>query len=796
MRPPSEASRAAPAGHALLLAAALLLALVPGISRAQDTAPSAPAATAPDPVPPGDGENPADTAPDSAPSVAAPGVADPTDTAAAATAEDTAETAGEEQEPEVAMDSEPGFLIPIDGDVFYEPELKVLVSVPGPPPASMVVLLDGYPENVPLRLADGLVTLNVAGLKPGVHTVTLLLFNDRTEIIAKEEARFFIRLPEPRREQRKGDYRQFGRFVSKLDWKGGEAKGRILSQSELKLAEDGNGDLAIAAGKDEKPLSQEVEGVAEAAYNVKYKQLQAYGKVLGRTDENRFRQPAHRISANVKAGPWASLKGGDVYPSYNPLILSGTRVRGAEGAASLVIRDRQYASLKVVSGESRREIPAYIARYDTGGTDPRIDTIPGTYAQDLIAGRLGLGGGPHFDWGFTFLKAKDKESSRLETELNNRLNGLKPADNLVLGSDLRIGFWDGRIQLYGEYGQSMYTKDHSLGAFDTDSFDVVVDPPSFEDYIVFNATTRGWQHLVESETSGAEPDIAGFVNATSAYNAGFVSSIPLPGFVTETEFRFSHLGLDYHSEGNPFLGGNPGDGFTFIQRLVVLNNRLTLGLELGDYDQDLGFTVQEQRTLKAEIRFMPGPYTPSFVIGGGRANIAPVSDYPHQFTSSFLNFNSGAYHQFQLDNAKLHATLVYGYTQDEFDLHSDIDSLDPVATTNRTNIINTSAQYRRRNSGFMPKVNYSFAHNGIQEPTHTVALGFMQYFMNNTVKLDVTGTVGQYPESNEKNDISVGESIHLDYLLGPGQNLRLKQKWIQYGKRMNLLAGASYELYF
>lgn len=725
----------------------------------------------------------------------------PVDTPAVAAEEDAAEADSAEAEesdpePDEAVEApEPGFLIPIDGDIFYEPELKVLIGLAGAPPASMVVLLDGYPENVPLSLAGGLVTLKLAGLKPGVHTITLLLFNERTEIIAKEETRFFIRLPEPRREQRKGDYRQFGRFVSKLDWKGGEAKGRVLSQSELTLEPTGTGDT-ILAGKEEKPLSQEVEGLAEAAYNVKYKHLQAYAKVMGRTDENRFRQPAHRISANVKVGPWASLKGGDVYPSYNPLILSGTRVRGAEAGLSLVLGDKQYGSLRAVSGESRREVSAYIARYDTGGATPRIDTVPGTYAQDLWALRLGLGGGPAFDMGFTVLKAEDRSSSSLETELNNRLNGLKPVENLGLGGDMRIGFWDGRIQLYGEYALTGYTKDRSLGAFSTDSFDVSIDPTDYDHILTFNATTRGWQYLVKSTTSGKDVDVAGFLNVNSAYNTGFVSSIPLPGLVTETEFRYSHLGLEYHSEGNPFLGGNPGDGFTLIQRLIVLNNRLTLGMELGNYNQDLGFTSQVQRTLKGEIRFMPGPYTPSFVIGGGRANIAPVGDYPHQFRSSFLNLNSGAYHQFQLPDGKLHTTLVYGYTQDDFDLESDIDSLDPEATVNRTNIVNTSAQYKMRNASFMPKVNYSFSHNGIQQPTHTVALGFLQYFAKNTIKLDVTGTVGQYPETNEKNDISLGEAVNVDYLLGPGQNLRLREKIVQYGKRMNILVGANYELYF
>jgi hypothetical protein len=347
---------------------------------------------------------PAPAAPSAVPEAAVQPAAD---SAAAASADSADDEEDEPQPQEAAVDlPEPGFLIPIDGDVFYEEDLKVLLSLAGTPPASMVLLLDGYPENVPLSISEGLVSVKVSGLKSGVHTVTLLLFNERTEIIAREEVRFFVRLPEPNRDQKSGNFRQFGRFVTKLDWKGGEAQGRILSQSELKLS-----DTVITSGKEEKPLSQEVEGVAEAAYNVKYRQLQAYGKALLRTDENRFRQPAHRISANVKLGPWASLKGGDIYPTYNPLILSGTRVRGAEGGLALVVGDKQYMNLKVVRGESRREVPAYIARYDTGGASPRIDTVPGSYAQDLLAARLGFGGGPWFDFGLSFLKAKDRSSS-------------------------------------------------------------------------------------------------------------------------------------------------------------------------------------------------------------------------------------------------------------------------------------------------------------------------------------------------------------------------------------------------
>ncbi len=685
-----------------------------------------------------------------------------------------------------------GFIIPIDGDVFYEPELRVLSSLPGTPPASMVLLVDGYPDTSPLTITEGLLTAKLAGLKTGVHQLTLLLFNERTEIIQKQEARFFVRLPEPVRAVRSGSYRQFGHVVTKIDWKNGEAKGRVLSQSELKLKS--LTDTNLVAGDPETPVSEDLDGAAETAYNLKYKQFEAYGKVLLRTDEDRFRQPSHRVTANVKYGPWAALKAGDVYPLYNSLSLNGTRVRGGEAVLNLTTGETQWGSLRVVRGESRREVPAYLVKYDTGnGT--RIDTVPGTFAQTLTAIRLGLGGGPKFDLGFSVLKASDDEGSAEHLRVNTLLRGTRPAENLVPGMDLRIGFWDGKIQLFSNAALSLYTRDKSLGAFHPDTFDVAFNPQSFQDIFIFNATTRGWQYLLSNNNSN--PDIAGFIGSNSAYEAGVVSSLPLPGVVSETELTYSHLGLEYHSEGNPFLGGNPGDGFTLLQKLLVLDNMLSLGLELGNYTQDLGLYSQIQRNLKVELRFTPGPYNPSFWIGGGRSNIAPDGSYAHQFTSSFLNFNTGGYQQFQLPNAKLHTTLLYSFTQSEYALESQYpgDDLQSFPTT-RTNIVNGMVQYKMRYTDFLPRVSYTYSSNGIQLPTNNVTMGFLQPILENTVRLDVSGSVGQYPETNDKNDLSLGVAANVEYVLGPQQTFRLREKLIQYGNRRHLMVGANYELFF
>jgi hypothetical protein len=686
-----------------------------------------------------------------------------------------------------------GFIIPIDGDVFYETELRVLSSLPGTPPASMVLLVDGYADPSPVAVNEGLLTARISGLKTGVHQLTLLLFNERTEIIQKQEARFFIRLPEPIRPVRGGNYRQFGRVVGKVDWKNGEAKGRVLSQSELKVNSVTDENLTV--GSAETPVSEELEGAAETAYNLKYKQFEAYGKVLLRTDEDRFRQPSDRITANVKYGPWVSLKAGDVYPLYNSLSLNGTRVRGGEATLNLVTGETQWGSLRVVRGESRREVPAYLVKYDTGdGT--RIDTVPGTFAQTLTAARLGLGGGPKFDLGFSLLKASDDEGSAEHLRVSTLLHGTRPAENLVPGMDLRIGIWDGRIQLFSNAAMSLYTRDKSLGPFSPDSFDVALNPQSFEDFFIFNATTRGWQYLL-SNKDNQDPDIAGFIGSNSAYEAGVVSSLPFSGMVSETELTYSHLGLEYHSEGNPFLGGNPGDGFTLIQKLLVLDNMVSVGMELGNYTQDLGLYSQTQRNLKVELRFTPGPYNPSFWVGGGRSNIAPDGSYAHQFTSSFLNFNSGGYYLFQLPDAKLHTTVLYSFTQSEYALESQYpgDSLQTFPTT-RTNIVNGMLQYKMRYTDFLPRLAYTFSSNGIQLPTNNLTMGFLQPILENKVRLDLSGSVGQYPETNDKNDVSLGAAVNVEYVLGPQQTFRLRERLIQYGSRRHLMVGADYELFF
>jgi len=686
------------------------------------------------------------------------------------------------------------FLLPVDGDVFYTPDISILVNIQGFSPSGMVLVLDGYNYDRPLGLEAGLLKTRIEDLHQGVHELELLLLADGNRILARGRIRFFIRLPEPKKEIHTGPVRQFGRVAARFDVKGAEARSRVRNQKKLNLEEG-----EITAGKSEEPLSRQIEGAVEAAYNLKVYDWEAHTKVLLRTEENEFRQPAHRFSARVKYGPYGYLKAGDVYPAFNELLLNGTRVRGGEVGLSVVTDDISWASLKVARGESRREIPAYVAVYDTGNGD-RTDTVSGTFGQTLTAVRLGFGGGGVFDLGITGMMAEDRIGSKSNLELTDSLHGIRPLQNAGTGVDLRIGLWDGKVQLFSDYALTLLTRDKSLGASDGGDIDLSFDPKSFDDYFQINPSTQGLQYLIENSQSNS--DIPGFINANAAWDAGINMSIPLNGVTTESEIRYDHLGLLYHTEGNPFLGSDPGDGIRFLQKLLLLENRLALGLEASRFSQDLGLSRQQERSYKAEIRWTPLSTQPSGWVSIGSTERAPEGRYPYQYHSGFLTFNAGAYQQFLFPIGRLHASALYGFTQSEFDLTAtsiieptDVDDLLDFPTA-RTHIANVSLQLRPRAIDFMPRISYTFTNNGVQEPTHNVAMGLQQLWLNGRIKADCGLQVGQYPESLTRNDLLLGETFAMDLRFTPTQSARFTEKWIQYGERRNISVGGFYELYF
>ncbi len=713
--------------------------------------------------------------------------------------QDSAEAAEEEEEDlEVSEKaSSLDFLLPMDGDIFYTGDVQILVNVMGMEPTGLVLVLDGYNYDQPLTLEAGLIRTSLKGMHNGAHDLKLLLLDGQNRILAQGLVRFFVRVPEPKKVEHTGPVRQFGRVAGRADLKGAEARNRVKSISKLSFND--NGDLV--AGKAEKPLAQQVDGAVEAAYNLKVYDWETHAKVLLRTDEDEYRQPSHRFSARVKYGQHGYVRGGDVYPAFNDLLLNGARLRGGEAGLAIIAKDINWASLKVARGESRREIPAHIAVYDTG-KGFRSDTVSGDFGQTLSAVRLGFGGGPTFNLGFTGMMAEDRVGSQNNLDIADTLHGTRPLQNAGAGIDLRIGLWDGRIQIFHDAAFTLLTRDKSLGPTDGEKIDLDFNPMDYDDLFVVNPTTDGLEYLLANSQN--ELDVAGFVDANSAWDVGISASIPLSGMVTESEVRYDHMGLLYHTEGNPFLGNDPGNGIRFLQKLLLFDNRLSLGLEAGAFNQDMGFSEQQERSYKAEIRWTPAVGQPSGWLSVGSTERAPKGDYPYQYHSGYSTLNLGGFQQFILPIGKLHTSTLYGFTHSDFELTAtpiqdtllgSIDSLINFPATN-THIANISFQLRPRAIDFMPRIAYTFAYNGVQEPTHNVAMGFQQLLLAGRVKGDVSLQIGQYPESIDKNDIMAGETFTLDVRITATQTARFVEKWIQYGERKNVSVGGFYELYF
>lgn len=693
------------------------------------------------------------------------------------------------------------FLLPAEGDVVYETSVQVVGRLARPLPAGAYAELDGRVATRDLAVENGIVRFGLSGLTEGAHALRLAYRGDDGVTHVTATVRFFVHLPEPPPAPPRPKLKQFGRVSLRGEWKNDEAAGRALTQAELRaLGTVPETDTTYAydtliAGRDER-APRNFNGAAEVTYGARYARWEADVKGLVSTNENRFRQPVNRLSGSLAYGPWAFVKAGDVYPEYNPLIFEGTRLRGGEaGVAFDLGRGDEHAApnrvyARAAAGETQRVIPAYIVRSAFNGA---YDTayVAGTHAQSVRAFRLGVGGGEAFDVGVSVMKALEIRDDSVAESVNDYLYGSPPAENLVGGFDARAGFSEGRIQLYARGALSAYTRDRSLGAFSADT-GAAFRPARYRRVLVINPTTNGWEYLV---TDGGSPDYTGFLDAASAYATGASVSWPLRWAVWETDVSYRHLGSAYRSETNPFLGANPGDGWTVQQRLGFLENRLHLGAEASTFLQPFEDFAQRERAGKLEARYTTESQASSAWINGGMSRQTPEGDKTLGFSQDFDEMNVGGSHQKPFSNGSLNLQAQYGFTRGAFRLH-DPDPEAPMYPATYTHALSSSVLYKFRDSDFIPKASHVYSDNGVQKPVHTVGLGLQDAWFERRLKADVNVSAGQYARSATRNGPSFSQNAAVTVKIKDRQFLRLNEKSLHYGERVSVIAGANYERSF
>ena len=187
------------------------------------------------------------------------------------------------------------------------------------------------------------------------------------------------------------------------------------------------------------------------------------------SDEKPERQPQNRYFFGVET-PWIQAGYGDHYPIFPDLILSGKRVRGLQTTARYGV-----LGLDLTLGEITRATEGTLLTQfpaDSFSVEFRKDSTAafgqinpttwgkysfGTYARKLFAVRPSIGNRETWEVGFSWLSSGDDPGSIRY--------GIRPKENILLGTDLLVRFDKSRIEITGQAAFSAYNSDISSGTF-------------------------------------------------------------------------------------------------------------------------------------------------------------------------------------------------------------------------------------------------------------------------------------------------------------------------------------------
>lgn len=327
--------------------------------------------------------------------------------------------------------------------------------------------------------------------------------------------------------------------------------------------------------------------------------FKGYGYVT--SEENNTIQPQNRYSVSASSS-WLNLRGGDSYPRYNNLLLNGKRIRGLDAKL-----DYGLFHLQGSIGQVRREVEGELINTYTNDNTPlqtnvvRIDSTKhgapfgmvefGVHARSLQSARIGVGSQNGFDFGFSFLHAKD--------DVNSIEFGGRPVENIVTSADLRLALDDQRIILKGVSAVSVLNSDISSGTYTDDQIDTIFAPgnelgndaESFKD--IKNALSPFF-----TVNQFIEP-----INPAELSSLAAEGSLELNYFNNNLKGSYVYRGNQFKSFGQEYTRTDIA-GLNISDRFRTYDNQLffSFGYEdLKDNLQDTKIATTTFKTLRASI---------------------------------------------------------------------------------------------------------------------------------------------------------------------------------------------------
>lgn len=158
-----------------------------------------------------------------------------------------------------------------------------------------------------------------------------------------------------------------------------------------------------------------------------------------------------------------TLKVGEIYPYYSNYTLNGSRVTGGDIAYNpgwFYIALSGLNNLKAIEGYN--------------------------YSRKLMAGKIGAGSMEESHFHITVLKAWDDENSLSPEQATN---GITPQENFLFGTEGKLKFLNGRLIFEGEIVGSMYTRDITSPALESE------DIPGFLSFILDTKISSSFDYM-------------------------------------------------------------------------------------------------------------------------------------------------------------------------------------------------------------------------------------------------------------------------------------------------------------
>lgn len=334
-------------------------------------------------------------------------------------------------------------------------------------------------------------------------------------------------------------------------------------------------------------------------------------------EERRNRQPQNRYSVSAEM-PWLRLHAGDTFPGFPSLILSGRRVRGFHGQLDLGAFSLDYATgqtIRRVEGSELYQIPADSVDSSGNLIQPPVNSVLindstyavysfGTHTRTITAVRPSFGRADFVQLGFTYLFSQD--------DIGSVAIGRRPAENLVLGTDLRIVLDNRRFEFVGQVAGSMQNTDISRGNLEREELEEILGSETVDELVkVIPLSTLQRLITINQYLIPLDPrelsSIAVDLHLRMNYHGN------------QLQFGYIRRGNDYTSFG---LTSQRRDveGFRLRDRLRLLKNQLYFDITIERLRDNLNDTKAHTTYINrydGSLTYFPPQNFPSVTVGYG-----------------------------------------------------------------------------------------------------------------------------------------------------------------------------------